>query len=253
MKITKHGFSLIESLVIIAVMAVAGLALTNLNVTGMKANKSALIRSDVMDVKRTITNLLSCDQTLGAARPAPCLPSVVLKDKNGNPFLQNGKLGDWTITAGCEVLGASGPGLSIKATKPIAGSNPVAFKIDPINNLPLDSNHPVSMLFAADVRPCANNFRTSTGSLVPESGLACVKINTNTNSYPSTAPACNSGLCCAAMCPAGHILTGGGVTGQDIWASLPLDSMTGWYGNFSTSSTNLATPPSCVAVCCKIP
>ncbi len=155
--IRQRGFTILEALITIAIMSVAGLALTSLNVRGMKANKSALMRSDIMDTKRTITDLLSCEQTLGVARPTTCLGEVILKDKKGNPLLHNGKLGEWTIKGTCEVLGDSGAGLTIRATKP-EGSNGTTFKTDPINNLPLDDNHPLSMLFSPDVRPCAGNF-----------------------------------------------------------------------------------------------
>ncbi|MEI8028124.1 MAG: type II secretion system protein [Pseudomonadota bacterium] len=151
------GFSLLEALVTISIMSIAGFALTSLNVTGMKANKSNYIRADLLDVKRTITNQLSCDQTLGATKPTSITGAVTLKDKNGNPLIgTSGKIGEWTIDAAVETLGTpSLPGLSIYATKP--------GKTDPLRNIPLNRDHPLSALFNPDVRLCGDNFKSSTG------------------------------------------------------------------------------------------
>ena len=146
------GFSLLEGMITIGVLSIAGMALVGMNDKIMKSNKSASIRSDLQDIKRTISNLISCDQTLGAAKPTACSGPVTLKDKNGNPLVNGGKIGEWDIEATCESLGSpSTPGLSIYATKP--------GKIDPIRNLPLDKNHPISSLFNPDVRLCGDNFK----------------------------------------------------------------------------------------------
>jgi prepilin-type N-terminal cleavage/methylation domain-containing protein len=247
----SKGFTIIELLVTTAVLGIAMVGLTRMQVLGMRANKSSAIRLNALDVKRTITNSLSCEKTFesfGPTRPIACTGPVTLKDKNGSALTKNDKIDEWTIEASCESLGSPPTnGLSIYAIQP--------GKTDPLRGIPLDKNHPSGTLFSREVRLCRDYFKPAPTnvSLVPASGLACVKINSNTAQYPSTAPACNSGICCAAMCPDGFILTGGGVTGQDVWASLPLDSMTGWYGNFTNSATNQATLPRCNAVCCKIP
>ncbi|MEI8026465.1 MAG: type II secretion system protein [Pseudomonadota bacterium] len=159
---SKHGFSLIETLVTLGIMSIAGMALMSMNVTAMKSNKSSEIRSDLGDIKRTITNLISCDQTLGTSRPTSCSgPGVVLKDKFGNPLAKDKKIGQWTIEASCESVGSpSTPGLSIYATKLKADGK--TFVIDPIRNIPLDRNHPISMLYDPAVRLCGEYFKSTT-------------------------------------------------------------------------------------------
>jgi prepilin-type N-terminal cleavage/methylation domain-containing protein len=151
----KNGFSLIEVLVALGVMSIAGMALMNMNVTSMKANKSNSIRQSIMDIKRTISTSLSCEETfksLGPSRPISCIGPVALKDKNGNPLTNSNKIDDWTIEATCESLGSPGVnGLSIYATKP--------GKTDPLRSIPLDNNHPVSMLFSPELRMCREFFK----------------------------------------------------------------------------------------------
>lgn len=171
MRLAKSGFSFLETLVTVSIMSVAGLALTNLNVAGMKANKSSLIRLELMDTKRTITNLLSCERTLGA-RPVTCSGDQVLRNNAGDPILTNGKLGAWTIRATCEVLNSVN-GLSIRASKSIEGSSPAAYVIDPLSQLPLNEFHPASMLYAPAVRPCADSFSNVAAEppLIPYGGI----------------------------------------------------------------------------------
>ncbi len=159
------GFSLIEVLVTIAILSIGVMALTQWQVTGMKANKSASIRLDVMDVKRTITNSLSCDKTFesfGATRPIACNVAVTLKNKNGNSLTNNGKIGAWTIEASCETIGSPAVnGLSIYATQP--------GKRDPLRNIALDKTHPIASLFSPEVRLCKDHFEAapSGGSNTP--------------------------------------------------------------------------------------
>lgn len=149
-----EGFSILEAMVTIGLISIAGMALMGVNVTGMKANKSAGLRSDLQDIKRTITNLIDCDKTLGAVKPTTCSGPVTLKGKNGKSLVLDGKIGDWTIESTCESLGRlPAPGLSIYATKP--------GKIDPLRNIPLNKDHPISSLFNPDVRLCGDNFTTS--------------------------------------------------------------------------------------------
>ena len=190
----RDGFSLIEGLVTIAIMSIAGFALMNLNVTGMKANKSNEIRVDLLDVKRTITNQLSCDQTLGSTKPTTLSGSVTLKDKNGNPLGTDGKIGEWKIEATIETLGTpSLPGLSIYATKP--------GKKDPVRNIPLDKTHPISALFNPDVRLCGENFKAPPSGGVRTfcpAGLVMTGFDFNTNSaicatISDLVPSCRQG------------------------------------------------------------
>lgn len=189
----RDGFSLLEGLVTIAIMSVAGFALMNLNVTGMKVNKSNAIRADLLDVKRTITNQLSCDQTLGSTKPTTMSGSVTLKDKNGNPLATSGKIGEWTIEAIIETIGTpSLPGLSIYATKP--------GKQDPVRNIPLDRNHPISALFNPNVRLCRENFTAPPSGDVTtcEGGLVMIGFDMNTNSgicapISDLVPSCGQG------------------------------------------------------------
>jgi len=166
---SKQGFSLVEGLVALSIMAIAGVGLTNLNVTGMKANKSNEIRGDLQDIKRTIAGQIGCQATFarfGAARPIACSGGQVIKllDKNGKELAPNNKIGDWTIEAACNNPAGSGVGLSIYATKPITGTSPLSYKKDPLRGLPLDKSHPVSSLFQPGARLCPSFF--SSGATV---------------------------------------------------------------------------------------
>ena len=154
----KNGFSLIEVLVTLGIMSVAGLALTNLNVTGMKANKSNQLRADLEDVRRTITNSIGCDQTLGLRRPSTCLGPQVLKDRLNRDLAPDKKIGSWTIEATCESIGTPAKmGLSIYATKPLGRG---LYAKDPLRNLNLDKQHPRSSLFDPAARLCSGSFST---------------------------------------------------------------------------------------------
>ena len=162
----KKGFSIIEALVAIAIMSIGLTAFTQWQGTIMKANKSASIRQDVAEVKRSISNSLSCEKTfesLGATRPIACSGAVTLKDKNGNSLTNSGKIDDWTIEASCESLGSpAANGLSIYATK--------HGKKDPIRNILLDRTHPIASLFTPDLRLCRDYFiaTPSGGNLSPK-------------------------------------------------------------------------------------
>lgn len=188
----EDGFSLIEVLVTIAILSIGAVALTRWQVTGMKANKSASLRQDIMDVKRTITNSLSCGKTFesfGATRPIACNVAVTLKDKNGNSLTNDGKIGAWTIEASCENIGSPAVnGLSIYATQP--------GKIDPLRNITLDRNHPVAMLFSPEVRLCKDFFEVSPTPAGQCSGpgeyVKSVDFNTKT-AVCGTIQTCNSG------------------------------------------------------------
>lgn len=162
----NYGFTILETMVTLGILSVAMLALIRVNGTAMKSNKSAGIRSELLDVKRTIDGRLSCQNTLGAARPTACSGSVTLKDKNNSALIPSNRIGEWTIEAVCEWQGSpSANGLSIYATKP--------GKIDPLRNLPLDKRHPISALYKPEVRPCQENFTATPpeGGLVPVGGI----------------------------------------------------------------------------------
>jgi len=150
----KRGFSIIEVLAGIAIMGIVIVYSTRWQVLNMRATKSASIRQNVIDIKRTITTSLSCEKTFesfGAARPIACSGAVTLKDKNGNPLTNNGKIDDWTVEASCESLGSpAANGLSIYATKP--------GKSDPLRGIALDRNHPVATLFSPELRLCRDYF-----------------------------------------------------------------------------------------------
>ena len=152
---SNGGFSLIEGMVTIALLTIAGMALMSLNVTAMKSIKSSDIRVDLVDTKRTIGSMLSCEETFkgfGTNRPIACsyTDKIVLKDKNGNDLVKDGKVGDWNIEAKCEVIGSpANNGLSIYVTKQKPDGS---YKIDPIRNRPLDKNHPISLLYKPGVR-----------------------------------------------------------------------------------------------------
>ena len=158
--LNKRAFSLIEVMVTVAIMSIVLTAFTKWQVTAMKANKSASIRQNIMDIKRTISTSLSCEmtfQSFGPTRPISCTGPVTLKDKAGNSLTNNDKIDDWTIEASCEFLGSpSANGLSIYAAKPD--------KIDPLRGLALTRDHPVAMLFSPELRLCRDLFKEEPSS-----------------------------------------------------------------------------------------
>jgi type II secretory pathway pseudopilin PulG/microcystin-dependent protein len=167
------GFTLLEAMVTVGIMSVAAMGVMGVNVTAMKANKSASLRSDIIDVKRTITNKISCEKTI-PTKPAPCAPgtAISLKDAKGEFLAPSGKIGEWTIEASCEFLGTpAAPGLSIYATKKTPGSD--AYAKDPLRNINFDRSHPSSSLFKPDVRLCAERFSNTPpeGGPVPVGGI----------------------------------------------------------------------------------
>lgn len=167
------GFSLIEALVTLSIMSIGGLALMNLNVLGMKANKSNELRADLEDIRRMITNSVGCDQTLGKTRPSTCSgPNVLLKDKLGRAINSGDKVGSWTIEAACESIGTREVnGLSIYATKKTPTGD---FALDPLRNIPWDWSHPKSSLFDPNARLCSRSFATP---VMPGECLYGVKVN----------------------------------------------------------------------------
>ncbi len=193
---SKRGFSIIEALVAIGVMSVAGMALTKLNVTSMKANKSNELRMELEDIKRTIASTINCDNTIGPARPSTCTGPQVLKDKLGHVINPNNKMGPWTVEAICESIGTpASNGLSIYATKKRADGN--TFMIDPLQNIPWDRKHPRSALFDPSTRLCSGSFLT-TGALTCPYGIGSVNFDDRT-------------FVCASLnipsCPAGQFYT----------------------------------------------
>ena len=180
-------------MVTIALLGISGVGLTKLNVLGMKANKSNRIRSDLADVKNTITSLISCQETFSApsfassVRPITCPTGTVvtLKGKSGQPLAPSDKIGEWTITAKCEEAGSPlKNGLSVYATKPLPSGG---FMKDPLRNIDFDTSHPISALFSPDVRPCSGYFSSaSSGSGITPGGLCQTFAEPWTRGAPGT-------------------------------------------------------------------
>lgn len=231
---SKYGFSLIEILVTLSLMAIAGTALMNMNVTAMKANKSSELRVEFADLKRTITNRISCDNTLGTMRPVACNGSRRLIDKSGKDIVQNGKIGTWDIEATCEVIGnPASNGLSIYATK----KNPDGtFKKDPLLNLNLDRSHPKSSLFDPNTRLCSGSFATPASSGCPY-GIKSVNFEDQTMICSQPTP--------AISCSPGQVMTGV-VDGQAVCVNQgSKGNLCGW--GISTSKApmlGIPSPPS---------
>ena len=193
---SKRGFSLLEGMVTIAILSIAGIAVVRSNVTSMKSIKSNNLRLEIQDIKKTISSRLSCPKTLGATIPTACSGPVVLRDNSNSPLVPaSGKLGDWSITSRCEVLSGKN-GLSVYVTKKTATGD---FAKDPLNqNIVLDETSPVSLIFGADVRPCGNWFDAAA---TPTCGPG--QYVKNVNFYSQT-------LTCADLpqCPVGQMLRG---------------------------------------------
>lgn len=177
---SNRGFSLIEALVMVGILAIAGTALVRTTVTGMKANKSIEYRGDLADVKRTITSLINCAETFatyGSARPIVCASgtSITLKGNGGAALALNNKIADWTIEAKCESLGSPAKnGLSIYATMALTGGS---YKRDPLRNVDFDSSHPISSLFHPDVRLCGEYFVAASPTAPPSpQGSLCGSV-----------------------------------------------------------------------------
>ena len=199
---TKKGFTLLEVMVGIGVMSIAGMALMGIINTGMKANKSNDLRADLQDIKRTIADRLSCSDTLGAA-PTSCSASTVftLKDKSGHEINPGNKIGSWTIKAKCEDIGGT-KGLSVYATKRVGGGTTGPFVIDPIRNLPFDESHPKSSLFDPSSRPCAVWFggAAAAGTCGPKQFVKSVNFD-NKSMTCENLPA-------PPTCPSGEVMVG---------------------------------------------
>ena len=64
----KSGFSLIELVVVLGLMSIAGMAFIGFYGTALKANKSNELRTDLEDIKRTIINKASSAEFVGPFR-----------------------------------------------------------------------------------------------------------------------------------------------------------------------------------------
>lgn len=170
MKVSRNGFTLIEILVVISILGVVGLAISSMTTTAFKATNSSKIRLDIQDIRRTLTQSLSCRDTFaayGSVKPIAC-PSgtaIVLKNKNNSNIVPaSGKLAGWDIDARCEDI-AGDKGLSIFATKKKPGGG---YLSDPLNgNMILDESSPMARIYGAGVRPCSDYFGASTGTPCP--------------------------------------------------------------------------------------
>ena len=101
----SNRLTMLEALVTIGILSIAAMALMGVNVTAVKSNKSPSIRADLQDIKRTITNLIDCEQAPGAVKPTTCSGPVILKNRSGSPMVNSGKISDWTIESTCETIG----------------------------------------------------------------------------------------------------------------------------------------------------
>jgi prepilin-type N-terminal cleavage/methylation domain-containing protein len=175
----RAGFSLVEVIVAIGVMSIAGTAILELSVKSMKANKSNALRMELQDVKRTIENTISCEQTLGTTRPTTCSGPQILKDKLGKEIAPDGKLGSWTVEAVCESIGTQQGkmGLSIYATKK---RDDGTFMIDPLRGVPLDRKHSSSALFDPATRLCGGHFTGTTTASACPNGIKSINFEDHT-------------------------------------------------------------------------
>jgi prepilin-type N-terminal cleavage/methylation domain-containing protein len=206
-----NGFSLIEVIVALGIASIAGLGLMSFFSTGMKANKSNDLGADLLELRRTITNKISCDHTLGLTRPSACSGAQVLKDKLDRPIAPNGRIGPWTVEALCESVDGRN-GLSIYATKKTSTGS---FAVDPIRNLPFNRQHPSSSLFDHTASPCSNSFLTPSASCpnriesinFEDRTVVCAKLNIQPtcpagsylNAVVDNNPICRRPMICVAF------------------------------------------------------
>lgn len=220
----ERGNILISTLVALGLLGVAGKVMMSLFSNSSRSMKSIGIRADLLDIKKTIDSRLSCRDTLapfGLTTPVNCSGPVTLLDANLAPVVPTtGKMAGWNITARCENL-AGRNGISIYATKQKADGT---YATDPLNNnMLLDQNSPVSMLYKPETRPCGGFFGApSPISVCPNPSDTIVGIDLQTGVLqcaPSVTPnladyvtrvvsptwACGTGPQAVSSCPANWI------------------------------------------------
>lgn len=144
----------------------------------MQANKANELRMSIEDIKRTITNTISCDQTLGATRPSNCTGARILKDRLGKEIALDGKIDSWTIEAVCESAGQPAKmGLSIYVTKKRKDGS---FMVDPLRGMPFDKKHPSSALFEPGARLCSANFSATSPATGCPNGISSINFDDQT-------------------------------------------------------------------------
>ena len=127
MRAHEAGMSLVSMLVAIAILSVAMLLISQLLSSSILGTQSVANRQDLEGVKQLIRTRLDCKASLGVTAattlPLTCASyaSVVPKSADGAQIASGGKIGSWTIAAGCN-LGR----LLITATR--NGTDPLTHK-----------------------------------------------------------------------------------------------------------------------------
>jgi type II secretory pathway pseudopilin PulG len=135
----NSGMSIIEVLLGVAVIALVVPFGLKIMLNTNKVNKKTEERLDLRNVTRTLTQRVDC-----ANVPASCSAGslLTLPKKGGGQLVSNAGntvMGGWTVRALC----TGGNEFKVQIARMLPGGQ---FAKDPVNNVPLDFNHPKATL-----------------------------------------------------------------------------------------------------------
>lgn len=171
-KITKNGFSLVETLIGLGILTLAGSFLAKHLVSENKFQSYSSLRANQEALKRQILHTTHCRETMRAAGcPTSGFVQLIKLKRDGSPsvFVSNKgrgtRLGGYTVRAECD---ASNSGLIIRAARlksmgTLADNNPDKFFPDPQTKKVTPWSSPGSLLFPPGISLCAGARTTGLG------------------------------------------------------------------------------------------
>ena len=166
---SQRGSSLISVVIATGIAGVVAVALMKMQVFQARFDAKDVLDKDRNDIFRHIMRAVDCNQTFTSYETA-CLAQepINLIDKNGNPLLGDLVTNDrspfhgtgsfssdgWRLKAEC------GPkSMIVRIIKSnLTRRGPTEFSEDPLNERPLDFNHPKSVLISGNDNFCSGAF-----------------------------------------------------------------------------------------------
>ena len=117
------GFSLLSTMIAAAILGILTLATARLLSTSHLGAKSSELHNDISSLRENLRLGFDCYESLGEPAPSATLNcaamgSIPILRADGSSIVSSGKLGVWTVTAGC-----AGDQIIFKAMKP--GNDPL--------------------------------------------------------------------------------------------------------------------------------